>query len=109
MTGFDHIVFVGPNVDRALVNALQERWRPETYTFILPWGECTVTLNDIALLTRLHTDGHLVVRRIRGWTVGTEATTTWFDSAGCEGLYERSDYDYSCLASMTFECCPSLS
>ncbi|XP_052878924.1 protein MAINTENANCE OF MERISTEMS-like [Gossypium arboreum] len=32
-----------------LISALVERWRPETHTCQLPCGECTVTLEDVAL------------------------------------------------------------
>ncbi|RYQ79333.1 hypothetical protein Ahy_Scaffold6g108059 [Arachis hypogaea] len=37
--------------------ALVERWRPETYTFHLPWGECTVILEDVAMQLGLPIDG----------------------------------------------------
>ncbi|XP_012483065.2 serine/threonine-protein phosphatase 7 long form homolog [Gossypium raimondii] len=40
-----------------LLSALVERWRPETYTFHLPCGECTVTLEDVALQLGLSIDG----------------------------------------------------
>ncbi|KAG8491684.1 hypothetical protein CXB51_014940 [Gossypium anomalum] len=32
-----------------LISTLVKRWRPETHTFHLPCGECTVTLEDVAL------------------------------------------------------------
>ncbi|MFQ6663380.1 hypothetical protein Gotur_030930, partial [Gossypium turneri] len=40
-----------------ILSALVERWRPETHTFYLPCGECTVTLEDVALQLRLPIDG----------------------------------------------------
>ena len=47
-------------MDRALVTSLVERWRQETYTFHLPLGEATITLLDVAVLTRLPIEGHAV-------------------------------------------------
>lgn len=45
MTCFNHIASIGPrDSDGALLIALSKRWRPETHTFIFPWGECTITL-----------------------------------------------------------------
>ncbi|KAG8486880.1 hypothetical protein CXB51_020362 [Gossypium anomalum] len=43
-----------------LISALVERWRPETYTFHLPCGECTVTLEDVTLQFGLPIDGDAV-------------------------------------------------
>jgi Plant mobile domain len=34
-------------LDKSLMTALVERWRPETSTFHLPVGELTVTLEDV--------------------------------------------------------------
>ncbi|XP_021764230.1 serine/threonine-protein phosphatase 7 long form homolog [Chenopodium quinoa] len=47
-------------IDRALVTALAERWRQETHSFHLPVGETTVTLRDVAILTRLPVHGSAV-------------------------------------------------
>ncbi|MFQ6660981.1 hypothetical protein Gotur_029291 [Gossypium turneri] len=40
-----------------LLSALVERWRSETYTFHFPCGECTMTLEDVALQLELPIDG----------------------------------------------------
>ncbi|KAL2340229.1 hypothetical protein Fmac_008169 [Flemingia macrophylla] len=48
-------------VDHALVTALVERWRPETHIFHFPTGECTITLEDVALQLGLRVDGLPVV------------------------------------------------
>src|SRR5204862_296309 len=42
--------------DRSLLTALVDRWRPETHTFHLPFGEMTVTLQDVAMLCTSHGD-----------------------------------------------------
>ncbi|XP_016676596.2 protein MAIN-LIKE 2-like [Gossypium hirsutum] len=43
-----------------LISALVEHWRPETYTFHFLCGECTVTLEDVALQLRVPIDGNFV-------------------------------------------------
>ncbi|RYR59165.1 hypothetical protein Ahy_A05g024999 isoform B [Arachis hypogaea] len=47
-------------LDEPLVSAIVERWRPETHTFHMPFGECTVTLQDVAFQLGLPVDGEAV-------------------------------------------------
>ncbi|XP_072065996.1 serine/threonine-protein phosphatase 7 long form homolog [Arachis hypogaea] len=58
VTGFYHVSQIGiVQCQKALVNALIERWHPDTHTFHLPIGECAVTLENVALILGLLTDG----------------------------------------------------
>ncbi|XP_057740615.1 serine/threonine-protein phosphatase 7 long form homolog [Arachis stenosperma] len=43
--------------DNTMITTFVERWRPETHTFHMPWGECTITLQDVAYHLGLRTDG----------------------------------------------------
>jgi hypothetical protein len=52
-----------PRMDETLLTCLVDRWRPETHTFHLPFGEMTVILNDVAMLTGLPIRGRTVVFR----------------------------------------------
>ncbi|QHO23281.1 uncharacterized protein DS421_12g362230 [Arachis hypogaea] len=47
----------------ALLSALVERWRPETYTFHLPVGEVMVTLEDVTHILGLLVNGEPVTGR----------------------------------------------
>uniref|UniRef100_A0A5B6ZKM0 Aminotransferase-like plant mobile domain-containing protein n=1 Tax=Davidia involucrata TaxID=16924 RepID=A0A5B6ZKM0_DAVIN len=56
--GFYGIYRVGYiQLDWALITALVERWRVETHTFHLPVGECSITLQDVAVLLGAPVDG----------------------------------------------------
>nr|XP_027186085.1 protein MAIN-LIKE 2-like [Cicer arietinum] len=43
-----------------LITAMVERWRPETHTFHLPVGECTITLEDVYYILGLNVSGFSV-------------------------------------------------
>ncbi|XP_048536196.1 protein MAIN-LIKE 2-like isoform X2 [Triticum urartu] len=49
------------NVDKYLISALVERWRPETNSFHLPAGEMTITLQDVSCLWGLPIHGKPLV------------------------------------------------
>ncbi|KAL8514084.1 hypothetical protein ACS0TY_013265 [Phlomoides rotata] len=48
-------------LDRHLITALVERWRPEAHTFYFPVGEATVTSQDVAVIWGLSIEGEPVV------------------------------------------------
>ena len=51
-------------IDHGLILTLVERWRPETYTFHLPHGEMSITLQDVEVISGLPIDGEVLVRLI---------------------------------------------
>ncbi|XP_072088126.1 protein MAIN-LIKE 2-like [Arachis hypogaea] len=58
LTGFYHASQIGVvQCQKALVNALIERWHLDTHTFHLSIGECAMTLEDVAIILGLSTDG----------------------------------------------------
>ena len=66
------LVEVGPiQLDRSLLTALVDRWRPKTHTFHLPCGEMTPTLQDMAYLLGLPIVGEAVGPRV--------VTASWKD------------------------------
>ncbi|KAK5835597.1 hypothetical protein PVK06_011289 [Gossypium arboreum] len=75
---FLHVTFMGKGckLDPTLVSALVKRWRPKTHTFHIPFGECTITLEDVQLKLELPMDGLVVT--------GSIVTTDWRDV--CEQL-----------------------
>ncbi|MBA0696195.1 hypothetical protein Goari_002770 [Gossypium aridum] len=64
---FWHVATIGRGckLDPKLISALIERWRPETDTFHLPYGECTITLEDVQLQLRLPVDGSALTRSVQ--------------------------------------------
>lgn len=60
LLGLSQVCQKMPQLDKALITALVERWRPETHSFHLASGEITVTLQDVAMLFALPIDGRPV-------------------------------------------------
>ncbi|RYR07482.1 hypothetical protein Ahy_B05g074842 [Arachis hypogaea] len=42
--------------DNPLISTFVERWHPKIHTFHLLWGECTITLEDVAMQLGLPID-----------------------------------------------------
>ncbi|MBA0680966.1 hypothetical protein Goari_012634, partial [Gossypium aridum] len=59
---FWHVANIGRGckLDPKLISVFVERWRPETHTFHLPCGECTITLEDVQLQLGLSVDGSVL-------------------------------------------------
>ena len=51
----------GLELNRALLTALVEKWRPETHTFHLTVGEAMITLQDVAVIMGLSIEGQAVI------------------------------------------------
>ncbi|KAH1038496.1 hypothetical protein J1N35_040239 [Gossypium stocksii] len=61
LAGFGDVALIRRFDLRAnLIFALVERWYTETHTFIMPCGECTITLEDVAMQLELRVNGAVV-------------------------------------------------
>ena len=49
-------------LDHALITAFVEQWHPETYSFHLPHGEMTITLQDVEVIMGMPIKGEAMVR-----------------------------------------------
>ncbi|QHO35526.1 uncharacterized protein DS421_9g276190 [Arachis hypogaea] len=68
-------------LDEPLISAFVERWRLETHTFHMPFGECAVTLQDVAYQFGLPIDGHAVSGCLSDFEQlmdGGKAAWVWF-------------------------------
>ena len=74
-TGLQHLAEMKKSrIDHALINALIERWRPETNTFHFVCGETTITLEDISSLYGLPIDGKAVTGSV--WSDKSKVSDT---------------------------------
>uniref|UniRef100_A0A1D1YFN5 Serine/threonine-protein phosphatase 7 long form n=1 Tax=Anthurium amnicola TaxID=1678845 RepID=A0A1D1YFN5_9ARAE len=53
-------------IDLALLQGLRDRWDRDSNTFLLPWGQMTPTLEDVARLTGLRVHGDPVTGTTQG-------------------------------------------
>ncbi|RYQ87336.1 hypothetical protein Ahy_B09g094839 [Arachis hypogaea] len=69
-------------LDEALVSAFVERWHLETHTFHMPFGECTITLQDVAYQLGLPVDGRYVsgcLSEFHIYIEGGRPAWVWFE------------------------------
>ena len=83
-------------LDRSLLMALVDRWRPETHTFHLPFGEMTPTLQDVAYLLGLPIVGEAVGPRVvaASWKDDLEARFALV--SGRDPADDDDDYRIQC-------------
>ncbi|KAK5785283.1 hypothetical protein PVK06_039850 [Gossypium arboreum] len=82
--GFLYVARIGRGckLNPTLVSTLVERWGPETHTFHISCGKCTITFESVQLQLGLLMDGPVVTRSV--------ATANWRDI--CKQLVGRVPY-----------------
>ncbi|RYR25350.1 hypothetical protein Ahy_B02g059047 [Arachis hypogaea] len=90
MAGLAHLARLNDHwfrLDEPLVSAFVERWRSETHTFHMPFGECTITLQDVAYHLGLPIDGQYIsscLMDFERYIEGGRPSWTWFEKLlGC--------------------------
>ncbi|KAJ8637847.1 hypothetical protein MRB53_012114 [Persea americana] len=87
-TGLQHLAEMKKSrIDHALINALIERWRPETNTFHFVCGETTITLEDISSLYGLPIDGKAVTGSV--WSDKSKVSDTCSRLLGVKGNADK--------------------
>ncbi|GAU28342.1 hypothetical protein TSUD_256700 [Trifolium subterraneum] len=83
-------------VDPQLISAFVERWHPETSSFHMPFGEMTITLDDVACLLHLPVRGDfytpLSVTMEEAATLAAELLGVPYESAYAETSGQRGGY-----------------
>ncbi|QHO21489.1 uncharacterized protein DS421_11g347160 [Arachis hypogaea] len=67
-------------VDEPLISVFVERWRPEMHTFHMPFGECTITLQEVAYQLGLPINGEALFGELPPYNKVKQMTMcyTWF-------------------------------
>ena len=75
-------------IDHGLICAFVERWHEETSSFHLPFGEMTVTLDDVACVLHLPIDGMLLSHGSISRDEAVELIKTYLGSSTGDALIE---------------------
>jgi hypothetical protein len=59
-TGLQVLSYSLSSLNWSLISSFVERWHRETSSFHLPWGEMTITLDDVKQISGLNIEGELV-------------------------------------------------
>ncbi|CAL2252354.1 unnamed protein product [Prunus armeniaca] len=58
MSGLEQLIRCSyRNANKIVVSIFVERWHPETNTFHMPFGEMTITLDDVSYILGIHVPG----------------------------------------------------